>query len=163
MDQMLLFATSRTEALRLEVAAVAAEQRRKDALKAARADRERRVLYQLDMWGEPVPVTCWVRRRRRKAAGPQRQRAVPADVFAFAALGMQIAVGRGNSDRQIRRIVTREDGVTRHVAIREQDTPEWAEREQARRARQRPPRPPKGAKTRSRKLQDLIGGDDGEE
>ena len=38
-------------------------------------------------------------------------------------------------------------------------TPEKEEKERARRARQRPPRPPKGARTRSRKLLDLIGDD----
>lgn len=39
------------------------------------------------------------------------------------------------------RIIVREGGITRHIAVRPQDTPEWAEKETARRARQRPPRP----------------------
>lgn len=38
-------------------------------------------------------------------------------------------------------------------------TPERAAKELARRAKQRPPRPPKGAKTRSKKLRQLVGDD----
>ena len=41
-----------------------------------------------------------------------------------------------------RRIV-RDGDVTRHIALREQDTEEWAEKERQRRARQKPPRPQK--------------------
>jgi hypothetical protein len=51
----------------------------------------------------------------------------------------------------------REFGVTRHVAMRHDETEEWQERERQRRARQRVPKPTKGARTRSRKLIDLIG------
>jgi hypothetical protein len=39
------------------------------------------------------------------------------------------------------RIIVREGGITRHIAVRAQDTDEWAEKERQRRARQRPPRP----------------------
>jgi hypothetical protein len=39
--------------------------------------------------------------------------------------------------------IVREGGVTRHIAVREQDTDEWAEKERQRRARQKPPRPPR--------------------
>jgi hypothetical protein len=51
----------------------------------------------------------------------------------------------------------REVGVTRHVAMRHDETEEWQERERRRRARQRVPRPVKAARTRGRKLIDLIG------
>lgn len=162
MDQLLLFAISQAEALRLRVAAVSAEQHRRAQVKAAQGERERRILLQLDMWGEPMPITCWMWVRRRKPGPQPKQRAVVADVFAFAALGQRITVGKGAAERSICRVVTQEDGVTRHVAIREQDTEEWAERERQRRARQRPPRPPRGAKTRSKKLEQLIGDDDGD-
>ena len=55
-------------------------------------------------------------------------------------------------------------GVTRHVgaAYPARWTSEDEERERQRRARQRPPRPTRKAKTRGRKLLDLIGGDDSE-
>lgn len=41
------------------------------------------------------------------------------------------------------RKIVRDGDITRHIALREQDTPEWAEKEQARRSRQKPPRPTK--------------------
>lgn len=39
--------------------------------------------------------------------------------------------------------VIREAGITRHIAVRYQDTDEWAEKERIRRAKQKPPRPKK--------------------
>lgn len=162
MDQMALFTLQPTEMVRLRVAAATMEQHRRAQMLACRRERERRTVLQLDMWGEPAPVTFWVTKRRRRMGPAPKPRQMAVDVFSFAALGQRITVARGAQEREVRRIVTREDGVTRHVAVREQDTEEWAERERQRRARQRPPRPPKGAKTRSRKLQDLIGEDDGE-
>jgi predicted component of type VI protein secretion system len=51
----------------------------------------------------------------------------------------------------------RELGVTRHIAMRHDETEEWQERERARRARQRVPRPSRKARTRGKKLLDLIG------
>lgn len=162
MDQLILFAINQAEALRLRVAAVTVEQHRRAQAKSAKGERERRILLQFDMWGEPVPIVCWMWVRRRKPGPTPKPRQVAADVFAFAALGQRITVGKGAAERSICRVVTREDGVTRHMAIREQDTEEWAERERQRRARQRPPRPVKGAKTRSKKLEQLIGDDDGQ-
>lgn len=41
------------------------------------------------------------------------------------------------------RKIIREGGTTRHIAMREQETEEWMERERVRRAKQRPPRPQK--------------------
>lgn len=41
------------------------------------------------------------------------------------------------------RKIVRDGDVTRHIALREQDTEEWAEKERARRAKQKPPRPTK--------------------
>jgi len=54
-------------------------------------------------------------------------------------------------------VTHREVGITRHVARRHDETEEWQERERQRRARQRVPKPTRGARTRSRKLLDLIG------
>lgn len=51
----------------------------------------------------------------------------------------------------------REGGVTRHIAMRYDETAEWAEKERARRARQKVPRPSKAIRTRSRKLLELVG------
>lgn len=53
--------------------------------------------------------------------------------------------------------VVRTDGVTRCVRIQIQDTPEWQAREAARRARQKPPKPTAKAKTKSRKLIEMVG------
>lgn len=158
MDQMALFPLAKAEALRLQVEAVTAQQHRLAKIKEAQGEWERRIMLQFDMWGDPKPITCRVRRRRKAGPAP-KPRQVASDFFAWAALGQRIAVGKGG-EREIRRIVTREDGITRHQAIREQDTPEWAERERQRRARQRPPRPPRAAKTRSKKFMDLIGDND---
>lgn len=61
------------------------------------------------------------------------------------------------------RIVQRTDGAVRVTRIAESETAEWQEREKARRARQRPPKPVSKARTRGKKLLELIGGDDGNE
>lgn len=53
--------------------------------------------------------------------------------------------------------VHRSDGVTRCIRIQIQETPEWQAREAARRARQKPPKPTAKAKTKSRKLIDMVG------
>lgn len=42
-----------------------------------------------------------------------------------------------------RRRIVRDGDVTRHIALREQETEEWAEKERVRRAKQRPPKPQK--------------------
>lgn len=161
MDQLLLIAhITKAEAIRLQVEAVSREQRRQALAKAAKPQRERVTSWQLDMLGEPTPVRRWVCVIRRKPGPTPKPRAVIADVFALALAPLRIAVGKGATERQVRRQVIQEDGITRVVTLREQDTPEWAERERQRRARQRPPRPTKGAKTRSKKLNDLIGEDE---
>jgi hypothetical protein len=72
--------------------------------------------------------------------------------------------GRGPGYRPIpwpTRIVQVADGVVRRIVIRPEETLEWIEREQARRARQRPPRPGKGFRRIGRKLAELIGEEPG--
>lgn len=82
----------------------------------------------------------------------------PASVFDMAHQRKPITVRmeRPQEGASFRR-VARDGGVTRCVRIQEQDTAEWQEREAARRARQRPPKPTAKAKTKSRKLVDLVG------
>ena len=53
--------------------------------------------------------------------------------------------------------VTRQPGLVTVSRVHYLDTAEWQEREAARRARQRPPKPTAKAKTKSRKLVDLVG------
>jgi len=82
----------------------------------------------------------------------------PRSVFDLASFGIVSGITQCQA-AQVHRKVIREDGITRHVAMRYQDTQEWADKEQARRARQRPPKPTKGAKTMSGKLRELVGAD----
>lgn len=161
MGQILLFPLAKTEALRLQVEAATAEQRRKARLKEATGEWERRILLQFALWGEPTPITCRVLVRRRKAGPAPKPRLVASDVFSFAALGQRITIGKGTRERPILRKVVQDGDVTRHIPLREQETEEWAERERARWARTRPPRPTKGYKTMSKKFKDIIGEDDG--
>lgn len=53
--------------------------------------------------------------------------------------------------------VERDGDLVRVVRLQPEETDEWKERERARRARQRPPRPVRKAKTRGKKLLDMIG------
>ncbi|CAN5715585.1 hypothetical protein BH10PSE18_BH10PSE18_08170 [soil metagenome] len=71
----------------------------------------------------------------------------PCSVFAMAAAPsvgpLRLATTTSGSPAPFGRIIVREGGITRHTAVRLQDTEEWAEKERQRRARQRPPRPPR--------------------
>jgi len=53
--------------------------------------------------------------------------------------------------------ISRQPGVVSVRRVHYLETAEWQEREAARRARQRPPKPTAKAKTKSRKLVDLVG------
>lgn len=53
--------------------------------------------------------------------------------------------------------INRQPGFVSVRRVHYLDTAEWQEREAARRARQRPPKPTAKAKTKSRKLVDLVG------
>lgn len=79
----------------------------------------------------------------------------PVSIFDMNA-AITVRMERRQDGAQFRRVV-RDAGVTRCVRILEQDTAEWQEREAARRARQRPPKPTAKAKTKSRKLLELVG------
>ncbi len=79
----------------------------------------------------------------------------PVSIFEMNA-AITVRMERRQDGAKFRRVV-RDAGVTRCVRILEQDTAEWQEREAARRARQRPPKPTAKAKTKSRKLLELVG------
>jgi hypothetical protein len=95
-------------------------------------------------------------------AEPLHIRAVTS-VFNLAAAAARLKRGRFGADEQFtapapyRVERSYADGVHRVIRQRPEETPEWQEREAARRARQRPPKPTRKAKTRSRKLLELIG------
>lgn len=117
------------------------------------------VLTEAEIWAEQQPV-----HRIVAAAGlsPPVTRAARS-VFDLAA-----GLGETTSDvtpdaspypAEVRQVV-RTGGTTRHVGCAYPSnrwTPEREEQERARRARQRPPKPVKGARTRSRKLSEMIG------
>jgi len=108
---------------------------------------------------EDILVTSPVIKRIVKAAeAAPLQIKGPASIFDMAHLSKPVTVRmeRPQEGASFRRIA-RDVGVTRCVRIQEQDTAEWQEREAARRARQRPPKPTAKAKTKSRKLVDLVG------
>lgn len=94
----------------------------------------------------------------------------PRTVFDLPARPLMGSVGFGGTgvfapiESRLVAKVEVADGVTRTVgaAYPVRWTKEDEERERTRRARQRPPKPTKRAKTRGRKLLDLIGVDDGD-
>ncbi len=69
-----------------------------------------------------------------------------------------------STPRPWRPVVVAQEGVTR-VSGAQYPSNRWTaereEQERVRRAKQTPPKPSKAARTKSRKLRDLIGGDDG--
>lgn len=95
----------------------------------------------------------------RPKAGPRP--AIPVSVFDLAENPVEMRPGSPGRTfapcKTTAQRIERLEGVIRCTSIVIQDTPEWLEREQQRRARQRPPRPPRGAKLRSKKLLALIG------
>ncbi|MCZ2496421.1 hypothetical protein GN316_06605 [Xylophilus sp. Kf1] len=82
-------------------------------------------------------------RRIVSAASVTREKCrAPASVFDLAHRPVTVKLEGHDRSAAIYRTSTH-DGVTRCVSVREQDTAEWQEKEQARRARQRPPKPTK--------------------
>lgn len=78
--------------------------------------------------------------KQRRKARPEPVRGEPTKVIEVDKAGVTRVVGRGYpSDRW---------------------TPEKEQQELARRARQRPPKPTRKARTKSKKLLDMIGSDD---
>lgn len=79
----------------------------------------------------------------------------PVSIFAMNK-AIQVRMERRQDGAQFRRVF-RDAGTVRCVRIQEQDTAEWQDREAARRARQKPPKPTAKAKTKSRKLIEMVG------
>lgn len=79
----------------------------------------------------------------------------PASIFDMQA-PVTVKMER-RQDAPTFREVIRDGDVVRCKRLQEQDTTEWQEREAARRARQRPPKPSERAKTKSKKLLELVG------
>jgi len=160
-QQLDLFNFSSTEEIRLRVAA---EQARQRALQQIRYTSDRPLCaLQLALWGDPVMVCMPIRR----PVEPVRRHfeVIPAGPLAAASV-FALAAGRPKLGRKWHRPaaaeaaphrVERDGDRVRLVRMLPQETPEWQERERQRRARQKPPRPPKKAKTRSRKLLEIIG------
>lgn len=163
LQQLQLFSIDKTEEIRLRVGFVTLKHRLNELRKAVAASRPiPRAVVQAVFWGPPLIVGP-----RQQSAKPQRapvKPRAPASVFDLAAMGLCLKVRliqpqeAGEQRRSIR-----EDGITRSIGAAYPSnrwTPEKEEQERARRARQKPPRPPKGAKTRSRKLLEMVGEDD---
>lgn len=163
MLQLDLFRIDRTEEVRLRVAAEQARLRAEAVRHVLRRVGTPVRLLQIDIWGGEVEVL--VAPPRRLVPAHQRPETIdagpsaPTSVFALAAAG--VALGhtlwrQPNSDRAPYR-VERDGDCTRLIRMLPQETEEWQERERVRRAKQRPPRPPRKAKTRGKKLLELIG------
>lgn len=163
MQQLDLFVLDKSETIRLRVAAEQARLR-----EAAHRYVMRRVgaplcFLQIDIWGEAVEVRVAPPRRLVPALKqPETIQAGPmaaASVFALAAAGQALGhkLWRQPATEAAPYRVERDGDRTRLIRMRPEETAEWQERERIRRAKQRPPRPPKGAKTRGKKLLELIG------
>lgn len=99
---------------------------------------------------------------RRVLKAGKRQKAVPIrpkvrPLEPNVALSSIFRLGTGDAGPTEPRIVETADGIVRVRRIAIQDTPEWQEKEAARRARQKPPRPPAKAKTRGKKVREWDG------
>jgi hypothetical protein len=97
-------------------------------------------------------------------AEPPQTTGIPS-VFdpAFVVLSKPTRPPRPEEPQPRYGVTTREVGVVRHTARRYDETEEWAEKERQRRARQRVPKPTKRARTRGRKLLELIGQEETEQ
>lgn len=93
--------------------------------------------------------------RKAKKSGklpPIRNAAASSSIFSGQAARVKIGGGTVGP-----RVVEREGDVVRVTAITEQETAEWQERERQRRARQTVPKPSAKARTRSKKLLEMVG------
>lgn len=86
---------------------------------------------------------------------PIRPGAVASSIFAGSPPRVRLAVAC--AEVVAVPVVERTDGIVRVRRIAIQDTPEWQEKEAARRARQKPPRPSAKAKTRGKKVREWDG------
>lgn len=163
MLQLDLFAIDKSEAIRLRVAAEQARLREAANRLVMRRIGSPLCFAQLDIWGDVVEVCVAPPRRlvpaRKQPETIQAGPMAAASVFALAASGHALGhkLWRQPASEPAPYRVERDGDRTRLVRMRPEETEEWQERERIRRAKQRPPRPPKGAKTRGKKLLELIG------
>ena len=107
---------------------------------------------------EPGPV-----HRIVKAADAEPLKVIPvSSIFGLAATVRSMKAGRFSAPERsdLPPLLVQRDYATGSVRVirqRPEDTAEWQEKERARRAKQRPPKPTRKAKTRSKKLLELIG------
>ena len=102
------------------------------------------------------------------AEAPKLRTRAVASIWAVAqaiAADKRVCLGKTGPEcePQALQAVHREHGVTRVMGAQypaNRWTQEREDQERARRARQVLPKPPKGARTKGRKLMDMIGGDD---
>jgi len=158
---MPLFAIEKTEEIRLRVAAVAEQQRRNWMHRRALAMRRLQpiTIVQPAFWGDPLVIE-----QSKPIVKHEPAPRAPRSVFELADFSVRTRVrshGGPIAEAEARTAVTTE-GVTRCVGAQYPSnrwTAEREEQERARRARQKPPKPPKGARTKSRKLMELVGED----
>jgi hypothetical protein len=111
-----------------------------------------------DDLAEPAPVHRIV----SAADAPPVQTVAVSSIFGLAATVQSLKRGRFGTAEQFEPAPYRversyADGTLRVIRQRPEDTAEWQEREQRRRAKQRPPKPSAKAKTRGKKVRAWDG------
>ncbi len=107
---------------------------------------------------EPAPV----RRIVSAADAPPVQTMAVSSIFGLAATVQSLKRGRFGASEQFEPAPYRversyADGTLRVIRQRPEETAEWQEREERRRAKQRPPKPTAKAKTRGKKVRQWDG------
>lgn len=115
-----------------------------------------------DAWAATAPVHLVVNAAERKplkVLGPTSVFGAAAYLPKLARGGRRAALCAREAAQRASIVVELEDGGRRHIAIRIQETAEWKERDEARRARQIPPKAPKEMRGKGKKLAELVGGE----
>jgi len=114
-----------------------------------------------DDWASAAPVHLVVSAAQRKPLRPKG----PVSIFDAVAFLPKLVPSRRpqvcarDVAQRASKVIELPDGGIRHIAIRVQETREWQEREEARRARQVPPKAPKEMRGKGKKLAELVGSD----
>lgn len=98
------------------------------------------------------PRTASRKAKKSGSASPIRASGASSSIFHGPPKPVRLAGGSTGP-----RLVHRDGDVVRLTRITEQETQEWQERERQRRARQTVPKPTAKAKTRSKKLLEMVG------
>ncbi len=118
------------------------------------------VLRELDRDDLPEPPP--VRRVVSAADAPPVQPIAASSIFGLAATVQSLKAGRFGAAEQFEPAPYRversyADGTLRVIRQRPEETAEWQEREQRRRAKQRPPKPSAKVRTRGKKVRQFDG------